>query len=144
MTSIPVPDERTHYSSRRPDDVDALAWPVFSTAALDLLQSAGETLQPEPGELLWDAGDTYDFYLVVAGGVLLVDRRDDRVVFVVEQGDFVGELGMLMGQRPSSPVSPCREPRCSGCVSQSCAGSWRSRVSSATCCSRPSTPGGGC
>lgn len=34
MTSIPVPDERTDYSSRRPDDVDALAWPVFSPAAL--------------------------------------------------------------------------------------------------------------
>ena len=103
MTSIPVPDERTHYSSRRPDDVDALAWPVFSEAALDLLQSAGEMLHPEPGELLWDAGDTYDFHLVVAGGVLLVDRRDDRVVFVVEQGDFVGELGMLMGQRAFLP-----------------------------------------
>ena len=104
MTSIPVPDERTHYSSPRPDDdVDARAWPVFSQAALDLLQSAGETLQPEAGELLWDAGDTYDFYLVVAGGVLLVDRRDDRVVFVVEQGDFVGELGMLMGQRAFLP-----------------------------------------
>ena len=30
-----------------------------------------------------------------AGGVLLVDRKDNRVAFVVEEGDFVGELGML-------------------------------------------------
>ena len=30
MSSIPVPDEQTYYSSRRQDDVDALAWPVFS------------------------------------------------------------------------------------------------------------------
>ena len=37
-------------------------------------------------------------YLVLAGGVCLVDRRGDRVRFVVEAGDFVGELGMLMGQ----------------------------------------------
>ena len=75
MSSIPVPDERTHYSSRRQDDVDALAWPVFSQGALDLLRSAGEVLHPEPGELLWDTGDSYDLYLVLAGGVLLLDRR---------------------------------------------------------------------
>ena len=99
MSSIPVPDERTRYSSRRQDDVDALAWPVFSQRALDLLRSAGEVLHPEPGELLWDTGDTYDLYLVLAGGVLLLDRRDDRVVFVVEEGDF---------------------------GSRSCVGSWRS------------------
>jgi thioredoxin reductase (NADPH) len=103
MSSIPVPDERTRYSSRRQDDVDALAWPVFSQRVLDLLRSAGEVLHPEPGELLWDTGDAYDLYLVLAGGVLLLDRRDDRVVFVIEEGDFVGELGMLMGQRAFLP-----------------------------------------
>src|SRR6266498_6085143 len=91
MSSIPVPDEQTRYSSRRQDDIDVLAWPVFSQRALDLLRSAGEVLHPEPGELLWDTGDTYDLYLVLAGGVLLLDRRDDRVVFVIEEGDFVGE-----------------------------------------------------
>jgi CRP-like cAMP-binding protein len=47
--------------------------------------------------------DPYDLYLVLAGGVLLLDRRDDRVVFVIEEGDFVGELGMLMGQRAFLP-----------------------------------------
>jgi thioredoxin reductase (NADPH) len=99
MSSIPVPDEQTHYSSQRQDDIDALAFPVLSQQALDLLRSAGEVLHPAPGELLWDAGDPYDLYLVLAGGVLLLDRRDDRVVFVIEEGDFVGELGMLMGQR---------------------------------------------
>src|SRR5262249_38794862 len=103
MRSIPVPDEQTYYSSRQRDGVDALAWPVFSQRALDLLLSAGEVLHPEPGELLWDTGDPYDLHLVLAGGVLLLDRRDDRVVFVVEEGDFVGELGMLMGQRAFLP-----------------------------------------
>jgi thioredoxin reductase (NADPH) len=68
-----------------------------------MLRSAGEVLHPEPGELLWDAGDPYDLTLVLAGGVLLLDRRDDRVVFVIEEGDFVGELGMLMGQRAFLP-----------------------------------------
>src|SRR5689334_20388683 len=83
--------------------IEALAWPVFSEHALDLLRSAGDVLHPAPGELLWDAGDQYDLYLVLAGGVLLLDRRDDRVVFVVEEGDFAGELGMLMGQRAFLP-----------------------------------------
>src|SRR5919112_1950267 len=82
MSDIPVPDERTLYSS---------------------LRSAGEVLRHEPGEQLWDAGDPYDLNLVLAGGVLLIDRRDERVVFVVEEGDFVGELGMLMGQRAYLP-----------------------------------------
>ena len=77
MSSIPVPDERTHYSSRRQDDADALAWPVFSQGALDLLRSAGEVLHPEPGELLWDTGDTYDLYLVLAGQVHVLIRRYD-------------------------------------------------------------------
>ncbi|HEX6022922.1 MAG TPA: FAD-dependent oxidoreductase [Solirubrobacter sp.] len=102
MSGIPVPDERTHYSSRR-RDVDALAWPVFSEHALDLLREAGEVLHPAAGERLWDAGDPYDLYLVLTGGVLLLDHRDDRVVFVIEEGDFVGELGMLMGQRAFLP-----------------------------------------
>ena len=103
MGTMPAPDELTHFSSRREDDADALAWPVFSDEALDLLRSAGEVLHPEAGEVLWDAGDHYDLNLVLAGGVLLVDRRDDRVVFVIEEGDFVGELGMLMGQRAFLP-----------------------------------------
>jgi thioredoxin reductase (NADPH) len=103
MSSIPAPDEQTHFSSRRRGDVDGPAWPVFSQHALDLLRSAGEVLHPKPGEVLWDAGDPYDLYLVLTGGVLLVDRRDDRVVFVIEDGDFVGELGMLMGQRAFLP-----------------------------------------
>jgi thioredoxin reductase (NADPH) len=100
---MPVPDERTIYSSRREDEVDAMAWPVLSEAALDMLRSVGEMLHPEPGEVLWDAGDRYDLNLVLTGGVMLVDHRDDRVVFVVEEGDFVGELGMLMGQRAFLP-----------------------------------------
>jgi len=71
---------------------------VFGEPVRRLLESVGEVIRPEPGEVLWEAGDAYDLYVVVAGGVCLVDRRDDRVVFVVEPGDFVGELGMLMGQ----------------------------------------------
>jgi thioredoxin reductase (NADPH) len=99
----PVPDARTRFSSQREDEVDEQAWPVLSRESLALLESVGETLHPETGEVLWEAGDPYHFNLVRTGGVSLVDRREDRVVFVVEAGDFVGELGMLMGQRAFLP-----------------------------------------
>ena len=122
MARTPLADERTQYSSRRRDGLDALAWPVFSDEAMALLHSAGEVLHPQPDEVLWDAGDPYDLHLVLTGAVLLIDRRENRVVFVVEEGDFVGELGMLMGQRAFLPESPCPGPRCCACRSTSCAG----------------------
>jgi thioredoxin reductase (NADPH) len=98
MGTIPTPDERTRYSSRRADEIDIQSWPEFGEAGRKLLESVGQVIHPQPGEVLWEGGESYDLYLVRAGGVCLVDRRDDRVVVVVEPGDFVGELGMLMGQ----------------------------------------------
>ena len=98
MHITPALDERTRYSSRRADEIEIQAWPQFAEEERRLLTSVGDVIRPEPGEVLWEAGDPYDLYLVQEGGVCLVDRRDDRVAFVVESGDFVGELGMLMGQ----------------------------------------------
>jgi thioredoxin reductase (NADPH) len=48
MSDSPTPDEQTLYSSHRQGDVDALAWPVFSEHALDLLRAAGQVLTPTP------------------------------------------------------------------------------------------------
>lgn len=98
MDTIPALDERTRFSSQREDANDIQAWPQFGEEDRKQLESIGRVIHPEPGQVLWDAGDPYDLYLVLAGGVGLLDRRDDRVVFVVEPSDFVGELGMLMGQ----------------------------------------------
>jgi thioredoxin reductase (NADPH) len=98
VSAAPAPDERTPYSSRRGGQVGREAWPEFDEEARALLESAGAVIRPATGELLWDGGDAYDLYLVLEGGICLVDRRDERVSFVVEPGDFVGELGMLMGQ----------------------------------------------
>lgn len=96
------PDERTLHSTRL-RDADRAAWPELGEHLLELLRSVGEELHPEAGEELWAAGDAYDLHLVLSGGVQLIDHRDQRVVFVVEAGDFVGELGMLMGQRAFLP-----------------------------------------
>jgi thioredoxin reductase (NADPH) len=98
VSVIPAPDERTRHSSDRTGELDVQAWPGFGEEDLRLLESVGQVLHPEAGEVLWEDGEPYDLYLVRTGGLCLLDRRDDRVVAVVEPGDFVGELGMLMGQ----------------------------------------------
>jgi thioredoxin reductase (NADPH) len=98
VSTIPAPDERTRYSSQRTDEIERQAWPDFGEEGRRLLESVGKVIHADLGEVLWDGGESYDLYLVCAGGVRLVDRRDGRVVVVVEPGDFVGELGMLMGQ----------------------------------------------
>jgi thioredoxin reductase (NADPH) len=98
MSSVPVPDERTRYSSQRTDEIDIQAWPEFGAESRKVLESVGQVIHPQPGEVLWEGGEAYDLYVVRTGGLCLMDRRDDRVVVVVEPGDFVGELGMLMGQ----------------------------------------------
>jgi len=61
----PAPDERTIYTSRLHDGVASAAWPVFSEPALAMLRSAGAKLHPEPGEVLWEAGDPYHLDLVL-------------------------------------------------------------------------------
>jgi thioredoxin reductase (NADPH) len=66
---------------------------AVSEAALDMLRSVGQVLHPEPGELLWDAGDPYDLNLVITGGVLLLDRRDARVVFVSSRATSLASWG---------------------------------------------------
>ena len=116
--ATPKPDERTRYSSRRADQVEIQAWAEFDEEGRRLWESVGDVLQPEAGETLWDAGDLYDLYLVLAGGICLVDRRGGRVRFVVEAGDFVGELGMLMDSRPSSPALRWRTRRSCACASR--------------------------
>ena len=96
--TTPAPDERTRYSSRRADALAVQAWPQFGPECRRLLDSVGQVIHPESGEKLWAAGDRYDLYLVLAGAIGLVDQRDTRIAVVVETGDFVGELGMLMAQ----------------------------------------------
>jgi len=98
VNRIPVFDDRTAYSSRAEQRVDEASWPRLGEKERSLLAAAGEVIRPDPGDVLWEAGDPYDLYLVLEGSILLIDRRERRVVFVVEAGDFVGELGMLMGQ----------------------------------------------
>jgi thioredoxin reductase (NADPH) len=102
LSDGPAPDERTVHTSQL-RATEPQAFPELGEAATALLAEAGELVEPAAGEVLFGAGDAYDLYVVLAGAVHLVDHRDERVVFVVEAGDFVGELGSLMGQRAFLP-----------------------------------------
>ncbi len=67
---------------------------------LERLREAGQTKHLEKGHVLFEIDqDGYDFVYIIEGTVQIVDRRTDQPVAQVEAGHFVGELGMLMGQR---------------------------------------------
>ncbi len=64
----PAPDERTVHTSRLRES-DPQAFPELSEAAWALLREAGEVLEPAAGEVLFEAGDPYEVYVVLAGAV---------------------------------------------------------------------------
>jgi len=77
------------------------AWPELSEAVIGLFRDLGETRDFRSGDVFFDIGDDgYDFIFVESGSIQIVDRAGDRVVVQIEAGNFLGELGMLMGQKP--------------------------------------------
>ncbi|ANM32287.1 hypothetical protein ABI59_15510 [Acidobacteria bacterium Mor1] len=54
----------------------------------------------DAGALLFDVGqDGYDLFYLESGSVDIIDRSDGHTVVRIDAGHFLGELGMLMGQR---------------------------------------------
>ncbi|MEM9557348.1 MAG: FAD-dependent oxidoreductase [Acidobacteriota bacterium] len=80
-------------------DLERVAWPTLDVEVLEILEENGTRRTVGAGEVLWDVGQPgYDFYFIERGALNIVDRGDDRVIVRIEAGQFVGELGMLMGQ----------------------------------------------
>ena len=76
-------------------------FPVFPPDVLEELSEFGERRQLAAGDVLYRAGEsTSDFYVVIEGRVEIV-RDDDsqQLVVVYTDGQFIGELGLLTGQR---------------------------------------------
>ena len=106
----PAPDERTIYTSRLHDGVASAAWPVFSEPALAMLRSAGAELHPEPGEVLWEAGDPYHLDLVL-GDEHVVGAGAGRLLCqegVVALGEVLEVLVAAVGDR-GREVGPVRQ-----------------------------------
>src|ERR1700735_1022299 len=77
-------------------------FPVFAPDVLDELAEFGEPRDLEAGEVLYRAGDSKrDFYVLLEGGIEIFqdDESQQLVVAYEEAGQFIGELGLLTGQR---------------------------------------------
>ncbi len=76
-------------------------FPAFSADALKELAEFGERREMAVGDALYRAGDARrDFYVLIEGEVEVVrDDESQQLVVVYEPGQFVGELGLLTGQR---------------------------------------------
>ncbi|MEM9516564.1 MAG: FAD-dependent oxidoreductase, partial [Actinomycetota bacterium] len=88
--------------------LEEIAWPQLDERIVDTLRAAGERRRFEPGDVLFDVdAPGYDFHLIVNGSVDVIDRSDDHVVVTIEAGNFVGDLGMLMGQGTFLAAEAC-------------------------------------
>jgi len=77
--------------------------PVLDVAQLEVLRSYGSEHDMAAGEVLFADGDlTYDLIVVVAGEARIIERRGqsgETVIATYGQGQFLGEIGLLTGQR---------------------------------------------
>ncbi len=81
---------------------DAVAFPLLNDADLTLLEGLGTRQNVGNGEYLFRQGDeTYNFYVVLSAVVEIVVHAEgsDHVIVRHGAGRFVGELGLLTGQR---------------------------------------------
>jgi thioredoxin reductase (NADPH) len=81
---------------------DPVAFPLLNDADVALLEGLGTRRTVDTGEYLFREGDeTYDFYAVLSGAVEIVVQADGSEDVIIRHGAgrFVGELGLLTGQR---------------------------------------------
>ncbi|WP_430448849.1 FAD-dependent oxidoreductase [Rhodophyticola sp.] len=80
-------------------DLERQAWPVLAPDLVARLRAEGQHRKLADGDVLFEVGQkSYDLALILRGVIDIIDRSDDRVVVTIEAPNFVGELGMLMGQ----------------------------------------------
>ena len=78
------------------------AFPRLDEGQMSRLRQLGERRAVEPGEVLFEAGDAEsDFYVIESGAVAIVQGygRENRVIALHGARRFLGELGMISGQR---------------------------------------------
>ena len=77
--------------------------PVLDAAQLEVLRSYGSEHDMAAGEVLFADGDlTYDLIVVVSGEARIIERSGqagETVIATYGDGQFLGEIGLLTGQR---------------------------------------------
>ena len=86
-------------------------FPAFSPDVLDELSAFGGLREVAAGEVLYRAGEPYgDFYVLIEGGIEIVrDDESHQLVLAYSAGQFLGELGLLTGQRTFLTARSTRE-----------------------------------
>src|SRR5438105_15962568 len=84
--------------------LEAGRFPVLDSAQIDILRGYGSEEPISAGGMLFREGDdTYDLMVVLAGEVQIVVHRGkpskERIIAGYGPGHFLGEIGMLTGQR---------------------------------------------
>ena len=76
-------------------------FPAFSPEVLEELSEFGERRELAAGDVLYRAGESRgDFYVLIEGEVEIVrDDESQQLVVVYTAGQFIGEVGLLTGQR---------------------------------------------
>src|SRR5216684_1823482 len=86
--------------------------PVLDAAQLGVLRGYGSEYDVAAGDVLFADGDeTYDLIVLLAGTAEIIERYGHPEASVVASygpSEFLGEIGMLTGQRAflSMPISP--------------------------------------
>ncbi len=82
-------------------DPDNVRFPVLDEEVLDQLAEFGEEREVASGEVLFRAGaEVWDWFVVLSGEIQITTDDDARDVIVTyTAGQFIGELGLLTGQR---------------------------------------------
>lgn len=77
------------------------AFPTLSGTQISFLENYGNTRETQPGQVLFQEGDTsYDFIVILDGSVNIVENfgGEARTIASHGAGRFLGEMNMLTGQ----------------------------------------------
>lgn len=87
-------------TSNPKSELEHLAWPQLAPELIELFRQHGECRTLRASDVLFDVGqESYDFIYIEQGTIEIIDRANDRMVVQINAGNFIGELGMLMGQK---------------------------------------------
>ena len=91
---------QTIRTSNDTDELSLKAWPPLTPAFVTLIAGYAQKKTLVKGQVFFEAGqDSYNFGLIQKGSINIVDPPSGRIVVNIKSGAFVGELGMLMGQK---------------------------------------------
>ncbi len=90
----------TKRTSDEANELSEVAWPKLPESFLQSIRERAKKLHLKAGEVFFEVGqDSYDFGYLKKGCINIVDRTDDKTIIQIKEGNFLGEIGMLMGQK---------------------------------------------